>query len=91
MNAAHHTPLVTRDACGFQDSNRARGCHIPAQPIFVGMKTCNHKGCDCPVPTERANRGDAFCSDYCAKGTPSQSKLKDDCGCGHPSCHHHGS
>ncbi|HZS38064.1 MAG TPA: metallothionein [Polyangia bacterium] len=55
------------------------------------MDHCAHEGCDCPVPTERANRGDKFCSEFCSQKTPSQAQGRDDCGCGHPSCHHHGS
>jgi hypothetical protein len=42
------------------------------------------------VPTERFNRGDRYCSEFCAGNMPSQSKGGDDCGCGHASCHHHG-
>jgi hypothetical protein len=55
------------------------------------MKVCKHEGCDCPVPTERFNRGDEFCSEFCEGNQPSQAEGgRDDCGCGHPSCHHHG-
>jgi len=45
---------------------------------------CAHEGCTCDVPTERAARGDRFCSDYCqlhAVDAPEGS-----CGCGHPGC-----
>jgi hypothetical protein len=63
---------------------------LQRRPIFHFMKNCAHEGCDCPVPTERANRGDPFCSEFCAERKPSQAQGRDDCGCGHPSCHHHG-
>ncbi|HEY2746945.1 MAG TPA: metallothionein [Polyangia bacterium] len=55
------------------------------------MKTCKHEGCDCPVPTDRINRGDLYCSEFCAGTQPSQAGGGDDCGCGHASCRHHGS
>jgi hypothetical protein len=43
------------------------------------------------VPTDRFNRGDQFCSEFCTGNQPSQSTGGDDCGCGHRTCHHHGS
>jgi len=55
------------------------------------MKRCKHENCDSPVPTERFNRGDEYCSEFCAGNASNQAESgRDDCGCGHPSCHHHG-
>ena len=50
---------------------------------------CAHEGCTCEVPTERASRGDRYCSDYCelhANEAPDEGR--DDCGCRHPDCGH---
>ncbi|HEU4409952.1 MAG TPA: hypothetical protein VFS43_32155 [Polyangiaceae bacterium] len=48
---------------------------------------CAHEGCTCDVPTERAARGDRYCSDYCQQhATEAPEVGRDDCGCRHPDC-----
>ncbi len=47
---------------------------------------CAHEGCHCRVPAERAQRGETFCSDYCAKHGAHEQHTAHDCGCGHGAC-----
>jgi hypothetical protein len=48
--------------------------------------TCAHEGCNCEVPKERAAKGDAYCSDYCAKHSEHEEHAAHQCGCGHMPC-----
>jgi hypothetical protein len=46
---------------------------------------CEHQGCRCEVPQDRATKGDAYCSDYC-KSHDKPGHTQHQCTCGHPGC-----
>ena len=53
---------------------------------MVEQGECKHPGCHCPVPKDRAARGDEYCSDYCAGHGGQAGHAEHACGCGHAKC-----